>query len=297
MRSRPELLEASRYANRPRDFDDLVRILDLELRLITPTDAEGKDESGRIKDEQGKTSDTRAGQPRASHRSDSSFILHPSSFILSLLPARARLSGPLPAGMVDSQTAPDASRKGRTSAGRTGLALELQAREPPSSVCPGMGQYPAPDQEAELVRTAKQDDEAGRATARRTDDGIDRARFLDHLGRDRGLWQPAGRGPCGVAPYGRHHRRPGGHQPARRLPAVGRPSSPADAPRFGRVDPRSPARQPRPAAGRFLAGRLPGKAAARRRAGRTARALRGPGALSIPADPDALDGARVGEAG
>jgi formylglycine-generating enzyme required for sulfatase activity/tetratricopeptide (TPR) repeat protein len=41
MRSRQELLDASGYANRPRDFDDLIRILDPELRLITPTDPEG----------------------------------------------------------------------------------------------------------------------------------------------------------------------------------------------------------------------------------------------------------------
>jgi eukaryotic-like serine/threonine-protein kinase len=34
------LLDASGYANRPRDFDDLIRILDPELRLITPTDLE-----------------------------------------------------------------------------------------------------------------------------------------------------------------------------------------------------------------------------------------------------------------
>ena len=41
MRSREELLEASGYENRPRDFDDLIHILDPELRLITPTDPEG----------------------------------------------------------------------------------------------------------------------------------------------------------------------------------------------------------------------------------------------------------------
>ena len=41
MRSEPELREASGYAGRPRDFDDLIRILDPELRLITPTDPEG----------------------------------------------------------------------------------------------------------------------------------------------------------------------------------------------------------------------------------------------------------------
>jgi serine/threonine protein kinase len=40
MRSEAELREASGYADRPRDFDELIRILDAELRLITPTEAE-----------------------------------------------------------------------------------------------------------------------------------------------------------------------------------------------------------------------------------------------------------------
>jgi hypothetical protein len=70
MRSEAELREASGYAGRPRDFDDLIHILDAELRLITPTDPEGKDEGGRMKDEKP------APQPDGT---DSSFILHPSS--------------------------------------------------------------------------------------------------------------------------------------------------------------------------------------------------------------------------
>ena len=41
MRSHQQLLEESGYANRPRDFDALIHILDPELRLITPTDPEG----------------------------------------------------------------------------------------------------------------------------------------------------------------------------------------------------------------------------------------------------------------
>jgi hypothetical protein len=44
MRSYAELLEASGYGNRPKDFGDLIRILDNEIRLITPTDPEGKEE-------------------------------------------------------------------------------------------------------------------------------------------------------------------------------------------------------------------------------------------------------------
>lgn len=46
MRSQQELLEASGYTNRPADFADLLRILDGELRLITPTDPEGDSVSG-----------------------------------------------------------------------------------------------------------------------------------------------------------------------------------------------------------------------------------------------------------
>ncbi len=41
MISRQDLLEASGYAKRPTEFDDVIRILDSELRLITPTDPDG----------------------------------------------------------------------------------------------------------------------------------------------------------------------------------------------------------------------------------------------------------------
>ena len=44
MRSREELLEASGYGSRATDFDQLIRILDGDLRLITPTDPAGQDE-------------------------------------------------------------------------------------------------------------------------------------------------------------------------------------------------------------------------------------------------------------
>lgn len=49
MRSHGELLEASGYSSRPRDFDDLVRILDGEIRLITPTDPEGTADESSLK--------------------------------------------------------------------------------------------------------------------------------------------------------------------------------------------------------------------------------------------------------
>jgi serine/threonine protein kinase/formylglycine-generating enzyme required for sulfatase activity len=43
MRSYHELLEASGYTQRPRQFESLMRILNSELRLITPTDPQGLD--------------------------------------------------------------------------------------------------------------------------------------------------------------------------------------------------------------------------------------------------------------
>src|SRR5207244_2519638 len=47
MRSRDELLRASGYTDRPQDFRDLLRILDRELRLVSPSDPEGTEsESG-----------------------------------------------------------------------------------------------------------------------------------------------------------------------------------------------------------------------------------------------------------
>jgi serine/threonine protein kinase len=46
MRSHVELLAATGYSSRPRDFDDLIRILDGELRLITPADPEGAEDRG-----------------------------------------------------------------------------------------------------------------------------------------------------------------------------------------------------------------------------------------------------------
>src|SRR5207244_1471291 len=70
MRSEAELLAESGYTRR-KDFDDLLRILDGDIRLLTPTDPEGKDEGGRMKDE------NKTGNQGAA---DSSFILHPSSF-------------------------------------------------------------------------------------------------------------------------------------------------------------------------------------------------------------------------
>ena len=47
-RSTRELLEASGYGRRPQDFQDLIRILDSEIRLITPTSDDGRSEAGGL---------------------------------------------------------------------------------------------------------------------------------------------------------------------------------------------------------------------------------------------------------
>src|SRR5262249_51797043 len=47
MRSQQELLEASGYSERPKQFEELLRILDAELRLITPSDPESDTETRR----------------------------------------------------------------------------------------------------------------------------------------------------------------------------------------------------------------------------------------------------------
>jgi serine/threonine protein kinase len=48
LRSHQELLAASGYGERPAAFADLLRILDTELRLVTPSDSEGMAEDGDV---------------------------------------------------------------------------------------------------------------------------------------------------------------------------------------------------------------------------------------------------------
>jgi serine/threonine protein kinase len=54
LRGRQELLEASGYVRQPKEFDALLRILDAELRLVTPTDPEGIQEEGVARPESSK---------------------------------------------------------------------------------------------------------------------------------------------------------------------------------------------------------------------------------------------------
>src|SRR5262249_22954812 len=51
-RSCAELLEASGYSSRPNDFDELIRILDREVRLIMPADPEADKDTRRQGDKE-----------------------------------------------------------------------------------------------------------------------------------------------------------------------------------------------------------------------------------------------------
>jgi serine/threonine protein kinase/formylglycine-generating enzyme required for sulfatase activity len=62
MRSYAELLECSGYASRPRHFEELIRILDGELRMITPTDPDGAAEAAEpVADARGESPGPRPG--------------------------------------------------------------------------------------------------------------------------------------------------------------------------------------------------------------------------------------------
>ena len=113
IRSHGELLEVSGYGSRPNEFDELIRILDPELRLITPNDPEGLGQRGPADEATGRT----------------------------VLSAHPRLPGSLAAGLADPQAAGNPQGPGRTPAGGTLRALECQAREPASTVVAGVDKH------------------------------------------------------------------------------------------------------------------------------------------------------------
>ena len=72
MRSEEELRAAAGISGRPRDFQEVLHILDNELRLITPTEPDGKDEGGGRKNEEGGTAVADQGSPSSALRPPSS---------------------------------------------------------------------------------------------------------------------------------------------------------------------------------------------------------------------------------
>ena len=194
MRSEAELRDASGYAGRPRDFDDLIRILDPELRLITPTDPEGS-----------------IGEAQSADRAAERYYQLTHDYLVHSL--RDWLT-----------------RKQReTRRGRAELRLAERAalweakpenRHLPSVL--GVGEHPAADADERLDRAAAADDAAGgRVHGLRGLVSGDPDRPGD-LGRDRGLREPAGLGAGRVARDRQHDRRPGSRRTNSRPTAAGR---------------------------------------------------------------------------
>ena len=293
MRSRSDLLEASGYANRPSDFDDLIRILDPELRLITPTEPEGV--AGGEWRVTGEGAEVVGGErPVAGGNTDEGAALPTVGGVAvgddrSLKPDAqwpTQSTGETPRSMSPSHPTtthhpPPATRyyqlthdylvhslrdwltrkQRETRRGRAELRLAERAAlweaKPENRHLPSALEWV----NIRALTRPKEWTEPQRRMMRRTGrfHGL-RAFVLAglvaavDLGGDRGLRHPAGGGAGGIAPGGRYDRRFTDHRAAYRLPAVGRPSAPADDPRFGRVEPRSPSRQPCHATGRSRAG-------------------------------------------
>ncbi len=204
MRSRQELLEASGYANRPRDFDDLIRILDPELRLITPTDPEGVAGEGRWRvNDESRTVADRFGDPATRH---------PPSATRYYQLAHDYLVHSLRDWLTRKQRE---TRRGRAE-------LRLAERSSLWNARPENRHLPSPAEWANIrLLTRKRDwTEPQRRMMKLRGQGawfegagIDRSGRLGHLGRDRGLWHTTGFGPGGITPEGEHTRR-SRHRPA-----------------------------------------------------------------------------------
>jgi hypothetical protein len=139
MRSQQELLEASGYTNRPTDFADLLRILDGELRLITPTAPEGEtlsgepdaSASGSHASRSGK-SGSNANNPPANAGGSSRYYQLTHDYLV-------------PPRMAHPQTEGNAQRTRRTEAGRTHGHVDGKARKPSSAIVSRMDRYSLAD--------------------------------------------------------------------------------------------------------------------------------------------------------
>ena len=139
MRWREELLDASGCRNRPRQFDEVIALLDNELRLVTPSDSESLEAEG-------------------SHAP-------PPTVPREELPIDARLSRSLAADLADAETEGHAARQGRTAARRSRRVVDRKAGEPPPALALGISRHPLVDRQEELDRAPAEDDGPGRASA------------------------------------------------------------------------------------------------------------------------------------
>jgi hypothetical protein len=139
IRSRQELLAASGLAQRPGAFDDLLRILDAQLRLIAPTDPEGV-EGG---DGQGDgPPEITPPRPLVRRQPAGPFVGAPRWSGCASLPTHSRLPGAGAATVANRQAARDAPRPRRAAAGGAGQPVERPAPKAPPPDLVGMGHHP-----------------------------------------------------------------------------------------------------------------------------------------------------------
>jgi len=124
MRSQAELVAASGYASRPKDFDDLIRILDGEIRLLTPTDPESL--------ESGEASDSQAQPGQKYYQLTHDYLVHSLRDWLTRKQKETRRGA------------------SRIAAGGSCRGVECPPREPATALAVAMAQHPVVDAEEEL---------------------------------------------------------------------------------------------------------------------------------------------------
>ena len=117
MRSVEELRRVSGYADRPSDFADLIRMLDGELRLITPVDPEGSVDAAS----------PAQGLGGCHFQLTHDYLVHAA------------------AGLAQPQAPRDAAGPGGAVADRAGVGLGRQARGPLPALAARVGEHPAID--------------------------------------------------------------------------------------------------------------------------------------------------------
>ena len=129
MRSYAELSEASGYASRSEEFDDLIRILNGEIRLITPTDPEGQNPQS--------DPPSHAQPEHKYYQLTHDYLVHPLREWLTRK-QKEKMRGQAQLRLAERS------------------ALERQAGETPSPGLVGSAEYPAADQETVLDGAAAQ---------------------------------------------------------------------------------------------------------------------------------------------
>ena len=191
------LHEASGYADRPRDFADLIHILDGELRLITPTDPEGSGD------------DPRAPAPPGGryYQLTHDYLVH------SLRDWLTRKQRETRRGRAELRLA-EARR-----------CVERQTREPPPALGPGVGQHPGLDKQARLDGDRTRDDEAGGAVSRFAFARVGHSGGGPCMGRVQHVRLDSRRRAGSIAPVGEHRGSARNRRGVEGLSSLGRSRS------------------------------------------------------------------------